>query len=71
MSQHAVIKWGMSILDWRRHAVDLTRDHPIGVYKAECGQNLMVVTPLCNNPLDNVCAECRVVALKEEPTPFV
>jgi hypothetical protein len=40
------IKWGLSPLDWRRHAVDERRDHLIGVYVAQCGQadNLALIT---------------------------
>jgi hypothetical protein len=39
------IKWGLSVLDWRDHAIDAHHDHPIGVYKAQCGHSLMTVTP--------------------------
>jgi hypothetical protein len=28
------IKWGLSVLDWRDHAIDDHHDHPTGVYKA-------------------------------------
>jgi hypothetical protein len=28
------IRWGLSVLDWRDHAIDDSRDHPIGVYRA-------------------------------------
>lgn len=40
------IKWGLSVLDWRDHAINESQDHPIGVLKAECGHLLMLVTPL-------------------------
>lgn len=39
------IKWGLSVLDWRDHAINESPDHPIGVLKAECGHLLMLVTP--------------------------
>ncbi len=28
---------GLSVLDWHSHAMDERGDHPIGVFKAECG----------------------------------
>jgi hypothetical protein len=38
------IKWGLSVLDWRDHAINDHHDHPTGVYKAQCGHSLMMVT---------------------------
>jgi hypothetical protein len=52
------IKWGLSILDWRHHAIDELAHHPIGVFKAQCGHQLMTVTPLREHPPGKVCAEC-------------
>ena len=40
------VKWGLSPLDWRSHAIDEGGDHPIGVLIAECGHRLMIVTSL-------------------------
>jgi hypothetical protein len=40
------MKWGMSPLDWRCHAINEHRDHPNGVLIAECGHRLMIVTSL-------------------------
>jgi hypothetical protein len=48
---NTVIKWGLSPLDWRNHAVDEWADHPIGVYRAQCGHLLMIVTALLAMPL--------------------
>ena len=31
------IKWGLSVLDWRDHAINESQDHPIGVLKAKRG----------------------------------
>jgi hypothetical protein len=42
--------WGLSPLDWRSHAIDEQRGHPLGVLKAECGQLLMMVTTLHEAP---------------------
>ena len=44
------IRWGLSVLDWHSHAIDEWGDHPIGVFKAECGHLLMVVTTLHDRP---------------------
>jgi hypothetical protein len=56
------IKWELSILDWRDHAIDERRDHPIGVFKAECGHLLMMVTTLRAAPSGTPCQECAAVA---------
>ncbi len=40
------IKWGLSVSDWRDHAVDDHQDYPGGALKARCGHWLMIVTPL-------------------------
>ena len=52
------IRWGLSILDWRSHAVNEWGDHPIGVYVAECGHLLMVVTTLHDRPNGKPCEAC-------------
>jgi hypothetical protein len=52
------MSWGLSILDWQAHAIDPLGDHPIGVYRAQCGHLLMMVTELCEHPPARVCAEC-------------
>lgn len=44
------MKWGLSPLDWRSHAIDDQRDHPLGVLKAECGHLLMMITPCTRCP---------------------
>ncbi|MGH3767462.1 MAG: hypothetical protein ACRDS0_13335 [Pseudonocardiaceae bacterium] len=54
-------RWGLSVLDWRRHAVDESIDHPIGVYKARCGHLLMMVTPLLAEPVSSRCEACAAV----------
>jgi hypothetical protein len=54
----AVIKWGLSPLDWRNHAVDEWADHPIGVYRAHCGHLLMMVTTLLEMPYGKLCEAC-------------
>jgi hypothetical protein len=52
------IKWGLSVLDWRDHAIDAHHDHPTGVYKAQCGHSLMMVTPLRDKSCGEQCQEC-------------
>ncbi|MGH3815073.1 MAG: hypothetical protein ACRDUV_21950 [Pseudonocardiaceae bacterium] len=52
------IKWGLSVLDWRDHAINERRMHPIGVYKAECGHLLMMVTTLHETPYGKACEAC-------------
>jgi hypothetical protein len=56
----AVVKWGLSPLDWRSHAVDEWADHPIGVYRAQCGHLLMMVTALLKMPYGKRCEACAV-----------
>ena len=41
---------GLSVLDWRSHAVDEFADHPLGVYRVWCGHLLMMVTELTDGP---------------------
>jgi hypothetical protein len=52
------MKWGLSVLDWHSHAIDERGDHPIGVFKAECGHLLMVVTTLHDEPPGRICMSC-------------
>lgn len=52
------VRWGLSILDWQRHAIDDRRHHPTGVYKAECSHTLMMATPLEDEPYGRLCELC-------------
>ncbi|MGH3755517.1 MAG: hypothetical protein ACRDRP_23045, partial [Pseudonocardiaceae bacterium] len=52
------MKWGLSVLDWRSHAINEHADHPIGVFKAECGHLLMMTTPLRDEPGGAPCQWC-------------
>ncbi len=61
------IKWGLSVLDWRDHAIDECRDHPVGVFKAECGHLLMMVTTLRAAPSGTPCEACAAVAGSGHP----
>ena len=65
------IRWGLSVLDWHSHAIDERGDHPIGVFKAECGHLLMVVTTLHDRPNGKPCEACAaqqfVRAVKDDP----
>ncbi|MGH3673777.1 MAG: hypothetical protein ACRDSH_24620 [Pseudonocardiaceae bacterium] len=53
-----VIKWGLSVVDWQRHAIEEYGDHPIGVYIARCGHRLMMVTELHEEPAGRLCETC-------------
>jgi len=50
--------WGISVLDWRSHAVDPYANHPSGVYTARCGHTLMAVTQLHEQPGGRICPGC-------------
>jgi hypothetical protein len=52
------VKWGMSLLDWRCHAINERGDHPNGVLIAECGHRLMFVTSLHDQPHGKTCETC-------------
>jgi hypothetical protein len=54
------MKWGMSPLDWRCHAINEHRDHPNGVLIAECGHRLMIVTNLYDHSYGEPCKTCTV-----------
>ncbi len=57
------IRWGLSVLDWRSHAIDERRHHPTGVYVAECGHSLMMVTKLHDRPNGRPCEACAALQL--------
>ena len=44
------MKWSLSVLDWRNHAINEQAEHPLGVLRAECGHLLMMVTTLREKP---------------------
>lgn len=58
------IRWGLSILDWRSHAIDERRYHPVGVFKAECGHLLMMVVQLYEQPGGKPCETCATLQLE-------
>lgn len=61
----AAVKWALSILDWRSHAVDEFADHPIGVYKALCGHLLMMVAELADGPGGKPCEACAETQVRD------
>ncbi len=63
------IKWGLSVLDWRDHAIDEDQDHPAGVLKAQCGHSLMVVTALRGTSCRTRCEACAVVVVADTAPP--
>jgi hypothetical protein len=63
------IKWGLSVLDWRDHAINDHHDHPTGVYKAQCGHSLMTVTPLRDTSCGTQCQACADAIAGTGPPP--
>jgi hypothetical protein len=59
------IKWALSVLDWRDHAINENQDHPIGVLKAECGHLLMLVTPLRETSCGTKCEACALAVARD------
>jgi hypothetical protein len=57
------VKWGLSVLDWRSHAINERAEHPIGVLRAECGHLLMTVTVLHETPYTASCEACAALQL--------
>jgi hypothetical protein len=55
------VRWGLSVLDWRSHAINEHAEHPIGVFKAECGHLLMMVTTLHKKPSGEPCQACATL----------
>ncbi|MGH4008292.1 MAG: hypothetical protein ACRDTH_09110 [Pseudonocardiaceae bacterium] len=55
------VKWGLSVLDFHRHAIDDRKRHPSGCYKAECGHLLMMVTSLHEEPYGRLCGACAAI----------
>jgi hypothetical protein len=60
----ARIRWGLWVLDWRSHAIDICRDHPGGVYRAQCGHLLLGVVPLWERPVAAPCPTCATLQLE-------
>lgn len=61
------VQWGFSVLDLSRHAINNQRNHPLGVFKADCGHLLPIVAPMTDEPYGRLCQEC--VNLQPHP-PF-
>jgi hypothetical protein len=57
----AAVRWGLSVLDWRSHAINEVGEYPIGVLKAECGHLLMMVTTLHEKPSGVPCEACAAL----------
>ena len=55
-----MIRWGLSVADWRDHAIDDHQDYPgpSGALQARCGHWLMIVTPLRDKSCVKQCQEC-------------
>ncbi len=63
----AAPRWGLSPLNWRSHAIDERRDHPIGVLIADCGHRLMTVH-LHDRPHRTPCDACATQQLARAMT---
>ena len=61
------IKWGLSVADWRDHAVDDCQDYPGGALQARCGHWLMIVTPLRDKSCGKQCQECAAITGTASP----
>jgi hypothetical protein len=57
------MKWGLSVLDLVWHAINERRDHSIGVYRAECGHLLPMVTSLHEELCGRPCEACAALQL--------
>jgi hypothetical protein len=55
------IKWGLSVSDWRDHAVDDHLHYPGGARQARCGHWLMIVTPLREKSCGKQCEKCAAI----------
>jgi hypothetical protein len=62
------IQWGLTVLDWRDHAISNHHAHPTGVYKAQCGHSLMV-TPLRDTSCGRQCQACADAIAGTRPPP--
>ncbi|MGH3773218.1 MAG: hypothetical protein ACRDRW_17785 [Pseudonocardiaceae bacterium] len=56
------LRWSLSILDFRAHAVDEDDDHPLGVFIAACG-HLLLMGGLHDEPPAGLCTGCSHVVV--------
>ncbi|MGH3852986.1 MAG: hypothetical protein ACRDR6_05700 [Pseudonocardiaceae bacterium] len=52
-----VLRWALSVLDFRAHAVDEDDNHPFGVFIAVCGHPLLL-DGLHDEPQGGLCTGC-------------
>ncbi|HKR49102.1 MAG TPA: hypothetical protein VJT72_05880 [Pseudonocardiaceae bacterium] len=57
------VRWGLSIVDWRYHAVQDHGCHPGGALVAECGHELLRVTTLLDEIDSRPCDACARLQL--------
>lgn len=70
MSPHdGSLRWALSPLDFRAHAVTEIDDHPIGVLIARCGHRLPMVVEFDPEPPGAPCSTCAVAVDPELPEP--
>jgi hypothetical protein len=55
------MKWGLSVADWKDHAVDEHGDYPGGSLQARCGHWFMIVTPLRATSCGKQCETCAAI----------
>jgi len=68
-SWDASLRWALSPLDFRAHAVTELDDHPIGVLIARCGHRLPMVVELDAQPPGAPCPACAIAVDPELSEP--
>lgn len=63
------MKWGRCAVDFGWHAIDEGRDHPVGMFEAQCGHRLPIVD-LWDEPYGVGCRACAALPF-ELATDFV
>ena len=65
--QDGPLRWALSPLDFRAHAVTALDDHPIGVLIARCGHRLPMVVELDSEPPGAPCPACATAVYPQFP----
>jgi hypothetical protein len=63
------IKWGLSVLDWRYHAINDHHDHPDRRVQNPLRHSLMMVTPLRDTSCGTQCQACADAIAVTGPPP--
>lgn len=57
-------RWGLSVQDWRSHAIDICRDHPQWRVPGPVRSPAAGVVPLQERPLTAPCPTCATLQLE-------